>query len=97
MPSSPIHCGLTLLLLFDFVLFVNEMSLSKMCLFIDGLTITFDSNFPRNQNCGAGWEDYQAIDCELKLGFVHTYIFLFAFTIKVLIMSLFGYLKNFKT
>ena len=67
MPPSPINCGLTLLLLFDFVLFVNEMALSKMCLCIDRLTVAIDSNFPKNQNCGARWEDYQATNCELKI------------------------------
>ena len=44
------------------------MALSEMCLCINRLNVVIDSNFPKNQNCGAGWEDYQATNCELKIG-----------------------------
>lgn len=36
-----------------------------MCIF-DVSTVTVGSIFAENKNRGAGWEDYQAADCELE-------------------------------
>lgn len=29
-----------------------------------------------NQNCGSGWKDNQAADCELKLLFIYLFLFI---------------------
>lgn len=59
---------------------VDFVGLAQMCNFVillsvyfGGSTVTFDANFSENKNCGPGWEDYQAADCELRHKFILIY------------------------